>query len=389
MIGYNERWSRIGCFDWCDINGKRILCSSDINTIYEIDLLYGTVSEIGKFPEKPLCSYGLSWSLMRIEDSIFFSPFAANHICEYDLKTQNLSFYKIKEVKKQTKIRYLTTEKFFRMLKYDKFIFFFGRTYPAIIRFDIETKEQIYFDDWVDELDEYLKGRKIENLAFFADGQCVFEERIYVAIACCNRILKINPITLKFEFIDINTDLKGFGGLAYVDGKLWLTSMQQDASSIICYDIKSGFIKEISIPYEGMYLAPVIMNNTISLFPLNDNSIYIYNILTYDWRRVEIPYNICERGNRRKDGRIGVKVTNDSIIICSYSDNIWREFICGQGITREWSYAVEDKDLLHDSWIEKCRLIKHKETKQVIYESDDRLYDFLAALTSPEELKCI
>lgn len=283
-MGTNEK-NNVVCYGYDDDENNIWLCASDKNALCRVDKKTKTGNVIGTFPDFCVNSKQMSWAIKCIARKVVFSPFGGDHILVYDNESNNVASFKIAEPKNECGIRYIESQKFIAIVPYKHYCFLIGRTYPGIIRFDLETGEMMLIDAFVKE----LVSRNIINNAFFSDGYIMKENCIFLGVACNNNLFRFNLDTFEYAIIAIDCCFKGIGGICSQDDTIWLTDFSKIGNEIINYDIITNSYVTISMPITDRLLAPVISGQNLFLFPLTDKHKMIsYNYINKQWNLHEL-----------------------------------------------------------------------------------------------------
>lgn len=141
-----------GCYFW--------FSECDYNALFRVNKANLKAELMGVFPDECFMRERLYSSVAMCDGKLFFAPYAANEIAEYDL--QKRSFRKISVNSPRKNYNRLWKENgFFNIFAINHKVYFIPDRYPGILCYDTKKDTVALFDDWVDE---------IERLRFSAGG---------------------------------------------------------------------------------------------------------------------------------------------------------------------------------------------------------------------------
>ena len=327
----------VACYGFDEDENSIWLCASDKNVICKIDKNSKTGNVIGAFPDFNVNSGTMSWAVKCIERYVVFCPFGADHLMVYDKETNDLSSHRIIEPQIKCSIRYIRGQKFIAVVPYKHYCFLIGRTYPGIIRFDLNTGEQIVIDIFAKELDAI----NIINNALFSDGYIMKENCIFLGLACNNNLFKFNLDTFEYSLIPIDCSFKGIGGISSNGDTIWLTDFGKNGSELVGYDILNNSTETVHMPIRDRLLAPVISGEKLYLFPMTDKHKMIsYGLNTRQW---ELHEDFNEDADEKSGRIIAVAAYGDSIVGVFEHSKKWFRF--QNGVYDFFNYTVNSEEL--------------------------------------------
>lgn len=124
--------------------------------------------------------------------------------------------------------------------KFGKYLLLLPLEYPAIVRYDTETEEVIYFTDKIDVFIKEKNGFKITGDAI------VYQENLLVASPTDNRMYKLNIESGESSVIELPIQSRCGGQvLVEYEGEIWI--MPYDGQVIVRWNPKTNEVRE----YEG------------------------------------------------------------------------------------------------------------------------------------------
>ena len=181
---------------------------------------------LGYFPEAALEQEMPYKALARAGRKIILPPCQAETIAIYDCEKRMFCEVPLEPLCEGQK----NLCKFWTSIAYQEQVYLIGHYYPAIVKMNIHTLETYYLTDWVVPIE---KRRRLENSPYLGIG-IVRESTAFFPCCCTNLILKMDLETDEITFCEIETQVKGFNGICYLEGKYWLTS--RDTPAIVIWD---------------------------------------------------------------------------------------------------------------------------------------------------------
>lgn len=367
---YPKDWDKVICHDWYEDERKIWLCLRNKNAICEIDKNSKEIKILGSFPHNTLGEEDLSLSVTKCGDYIVFCPFKANDIAVLDINTGELEFIDLLQILGKDSRKYAGMEKFYRMVSHKNHIYFFGIKYPAIMSFDLETKKIELFDEWIEKIDK----NKCKDAVLFTDGYAKIENEIYLPIGRCNGVLKINLETLEWEYIGIKSINYGILGMTQKANYVWLTEYDTEAQSFFQWDLNSGEIMKIDLPYQDAFYAPVYCNKSLLFFQNYRKKSLQYDLESGIWKDItSILPDIRKSGDKKADGNKINYFANRRKRF--YHWDLDKNMVCYDEI------RIKDRDFLENSWQDYCEGYKQKLEESVVKEGDLTVRDYIELIT--------
>ena len=212
----------------------------DFNGLFKTNKKTWGAEYKGSFHNEPQ-SNRLYSSIVARRGKLFFTPFAADAVGVFDLAEQKFSAVEIREPQQKKGATYNHLSKFSFAVAYKEWIFFFPRTYPAIVRYNPETGEMDYYDEWIDSLDEYIFD---DGLFYFCNGQ-VSDSEVTMYCSNANVTVVFDMEKCSYQVINHFNSADLYGSICYDGDCYWLSPLSESAS-IIKLNVKTGERTEIT-----------------------------------------------------------------------------------------------------------------------------------------------
>ncbi|WP_196602433.1 hypothetical protein [Pectinatus frisingensis] len=247
----------------------------------------------------------------KIDNKIFIPPFYGDDLLIYDIEHDyfdTVYLKKIDEIKKNAK--------FLDIYRWGDFVFFIGCGYPAIIRYDLNTMECVYYTEWYNAIRKYIIDKN--NALFFHVCKCREKaDSLLITFAQSNILMEFNLKTGNSILHFIGKVKCGLYNIYYDGDNYWITGY---ATAVIK---KWNYLTNKCIEY----------NDFPEKFKLNKEKLIIFsNIFSYDNKIYFLPYcaNMIIQIDRysgrmtgifTKSRYMSVNVMNNGIIATSLYEN--------------------------------------------------------------------
>lgn len=255
---------------WFFINSIRSICYYDIE-----NKLLEYVIEI---QDDASIDYRLFSDIQYYDGRLILIPQAADKIYIYVIDNHCIEKVEIKKYSSNQKLSYNAKVKFSSSVIVDNEIFMIPRRYPAILRFNVDTYEQTYYDEWIGDVSDF---QNIEG-AYFRCRPWSINDQIYLACFNADMFFRFDASCNKCFIIRKKRTDRGYSAILKIESEFWL--MERSAKEIlICnedgkvlHSIRNwpeGFIKsrnrmcfsEMVEFKEKVYLIPFNANMLISI----------------------------------------------------------------------------------------------------------------------------
>jgi hypothetical protein len=263
--------------------------------------------------------------------NLYFPPYMANEIAVYNIQKKTITYTTYSNIK--------STENFIATLNYGKYIFFTPTMYKAIMRFDTESKEIVFFDDWIEPLKRLTTDEK-QPLLVSPFG--ITENTIMLASHRANAVVEFNMETLKSRVWEVGQRDYKYSSICF-DGKdYWLSLLNN--GSVIKWNPDIGIIKEFKNIAEGNFyenqrcFCPIVFcEGHVWLFPHYSKQMFKINVKTDEISKIEeFEPNFIE-GECRMHSTAYVYAQNFNSMIYAYAgkDGTFIEYDCKTQKKRE------------------------------------------------------
>jgi hypothetical protein len=209
---------------------------------------------------------------------LYFAPFVNNKISVFDM-AQN----KFEQMDFRDDCN--SVNKFFRVISFKNFIYFIPREYPAIMKFNTDTKEIEYFSEWIGEISklQVLKLRK-EWKEIKYQSFCVVDAEIVLIIFGVNAVIFFNMETGNYEVKNIGEEHEHYNNICFDGQNYYLSPIYKNY--IVKWNKQLNEISKIKIPYFSRIesisanFSIQYLNGYVWLFPSIANNAYKINIAT-------------------------------------------------------------------------------------------------------------
>lgn len=176
-----------------------------------------------RFPEEDLGQKRLHGDLKKVGDWLVFIPLTAKNIALFHMKTKEIKSFPLKSPKEGRKIEYSPNSKLARCFSLGHYLYFTPRTYPAIVKLDLETWSLEYLTDWMLLLEPHIETERDPNLNSYFAGSLKKNDFLLMACACCSCFGEFDLKKETFSVFPIETQSNAFQQIKIIDEKYWLT----------------------------------------------------------------------------------------------------------------------------------------------------------------------
>lgn len=237
----------------------------EYNALIKMDKKSHRVEWKGSFPGEPFWKEHLYMGMAECGGNLYFAPYWAKEIAEYNLKTETIRKIPLCMPRKKNAVHY-ENGRFIRAASIGKKVYFIPAHYPGILCYDTERNKIDYLDDWVDKIEELRTG----GFWYFAAFEWI-NDKLILPCACADAIVVFDVVEEKSKVIEtLSTDhASKFGGICRVDSHLYLVSEDGTVSKRKIDPIEEE-LKRWKIPISGL--------NEIGLYPVRqaDDSIWLF-----------------------------------------------------------------------------------------------------------------
>jgi len=327
------------------VNNEILFCAARFNALFKMNNETWEPEYIGSFPslyERSIYHIGTMHN-----GNLYCTSSNINEFAEYNIQKNTMSLIKYE----RTKFNKNNAYDFFRIISYDKYIFFLPYYYNAIMRFDTESKEINFIDDWVEPLSRLTTD---EKQPFCVTQLKITQNTIMFASLRANAVVEFNMETLNSKVYEVGQKGYQYNGICF-DGKDYWLSLWNNGH-IIKWNPDVGVIKEFTNIAEGNFyenricFCPIIFcEGYVWLFPHYSKQMFKINVKTDEVSKIkELEPNFVE-GESRIHPAAYTMTQNIGSIIYAYAgkDGTFIEYDCKTQKKREkmikYSQSVMEK----------------------------------------------
>lgn len=258
------------------INNKIYMFASNMNRLIEFNLANAEISDLGGMPEEPWFKEELTCKMVAWEQSIIIVPLKAKGISIYSLLEHTWEFFPLKSFHIDGEGGVNLRE----AVLADDSLFMFGGRYPAIVQFDLASKQISYIGE---PFRNYIESNGMLKDIFTRNGYVKKEDCVYFATALTNAVFCFNIKDKTYRWIEIGRKENRYAGIAWDGLYFWLSPRMQTAivrwdgeDEVVEYEIPPE--QQISnIVYHGIWringylILPVICSRNVDTIVIDEN----------------------------------------------------------------------------------------------------------------------
>lgn len=257
----------IWAFDICPIGNQIWYAAGGLNGIFCVDIETGKTSFATQFDAYSNREFLLYSYIVERENHLYFCPYLADSVCEYNIADGSKKYYLLEGVKNAHVIH--------AVLNHKNLYMFCEK--GNIIILNLKNKDITVVNN-KDVYQRYLSGGflgkdiicKADHI-YFPDGKNIVE---------LNELLQIKNI---YDFS--NYSKKEITTVTCVEDKMWMTC---NGSQIIYWDQKTNDIFTHAIPIEGLPIKSIVNDNKLYIFYRYLNRVLIFDMKKFDSLVVDI-----------------------------------------------------------------------------------------------------
>lgn len=198
------------------INNKIYIFAASMNRLIELDLADNKVSDLGKIPGEHWFKEDLTCKLIAWQESIIIVPWMARGIWIYSLAGHTWEFFPLKNFCRDQDSGSNLRE----AVLVDTSLFLFGGRYPAIVQFDLVTKEITYITE---PFQNYIAPNGMLQELFTRNGYVRKLDCLYFASALTNAVFCFNVKDMTWQWIEIGRKENRYAAIAWDGAYFWLS----------------------------------------------------------------------------------------------------------------------------------------------------------------------
>lgn len=200
-------------------NGMIWFADSSCNEIYSYDVDSRQVEMIAKLQCEEEYQNKLIGDIVLCEDTLFAIPFSAQKMHEINILNKEVSEQAIGLKEPSGYAKYAETAKFNSAHRYKDFLYLVGATYPAIVEYNLLTKDLKYYDGWLGECSKF--SNKEEN--FFFKKSIMINNKIYAPSCMGNGVLEFDVETKVFIWNEVGSEDCTYSSITLYGDWFWLS----------------------------------------------------------------------------------------------------------------------------------------------------------------------
>ena len=185
------------------------------NALFKMDRSSWQTEYVGSFPNEKQDGWRLYASILEHDEKLVFVPSAAEEIAEYNINKKTFKKTRIMEPENTLVDKYKPEAKFYAAAKYKNYIFFIACSYPAFIRYDVNSGKIDYYTDWVEELNGLNEDSKD---VYFRQAACVVDSCFIVASCSANAFVQFDMENCISKVFRVGNKDARYSGICH-DGK--------------------------------------------------------------------------------------------------------------------------------------------------------------------------
>jgi hypothetical protein len=322
---YDDTKDTISFGNLCDDGKYYWFIAFYFNAIFRMDKDTNQIEYVASLPMENPIGILLSSRTTFCNGKIYFAPCSAKYLSIYDIKSNKFSSIKIELPKNYNFSDYfLNLAKFNSSIAYKKWIFLIPYAYPAILRYNTESGDIDYFDDFVPLFQRFLT---FEQPFFFPFSMpCTLDNHIFAASYSGNAMLAFNMDTCKSEIYEIGNKDNTYSAICFHDGYLWL--MPRKSGPIVKWKPQTSTFEEFpNLPSDfksddHSFCALCSANGYLWAFPNFGNMTLKIDPNSGKVERAEVFQQDCKASHNSPPWRFTLAISDgDTIIAYSQARN--------------------------------------------------------------------
>lgn len=222
------------------LNNKIYMFAFNMNRLIEFNLANAEISDLGRMPREHWFKEELTCKMIAWKESIIIVPLNAKEISIYSLLKHTWDFFPLKSFCRDKESGVNLRE----AVLVDNYLFMFGGRYPAIVQFDLVTKQISYMEE---PFQNYLAPNGMLKDVFTRNGYVKKQDCLYFATALTNAVFCFNVKDRTYRWIEVGSKENRYAGIVWDGLYFWLSPRIQ--TSIVRWDGENGVV-EYEIPLE-------------------------------------------------------------------------------------------------------------------------------------------
>lgn len=281
-----------GVWDICEGDGDWWFISEKLQLLCKFSTKEEKIDVIAAVPEIP-GGMGIHYAgIVYFEKQLMLIPWRADAVCIYDIESGSFTKYYFQD----EYVNYC-----FEAILFGQDLFLVPGDYPAIVRFNIKTKQFFYYKQCIEDICR-AADKKMQGMPFTRWNIGWYGEKIYLSSRWSNNILTFNMKTLEYD-IDKVGDAVNYVAIISDEYYNWLLT---DGAEIIKWDKGTGSITKYKLCIKDMeqgqipFLDILDFGDRLYLFPYQERHICVFYKETGESEYIDfgLPYQEDEYESR-------------------------------------------------------------------------------------------
>lgn len=230
--------------------------ANEFNALMKINIETKNIELIERFPEEDFKT-ALFGDMVYIDGKLVFAPMSASNIAIYEIASRKFTLIHVDDKIATNRKIYKEDYKFCKAILQDRYIYFIGCSFPAIIRMNVDTYQLTYITEWADVLDKYISDW---SDSYFRSVYISKEQDIWLPSCSCNVLVKFSTLEGSFKYYEIGKPENHFCDVEY-DGKLfWLSS--KNGHELLSWNLEESLIVHTVESVKGIISSRMFMEDT-------------------------------------------------------------------------------------------------------------------------------
>lgn len=356
--------SRLSCLAIAEEEGRAWFARTKANGLYEYEKEGKYAKLLTHFSDYAIDKNFLYVDIVKAGSVLVLAPLSASKIILYNLATDKAEYVELMPVANGKRVKYTGGANFLKCYAHRGSVYLFGFEYPAILKIDVNTKQVVYFTEWVKEVEQRI-SKTFVPMGYVSD-YVIVGDYLWALCECADVVLRLDLRTDEIEVVDICSDLDIQCGICF-DGNFWVTGNNKSGNKLLKFNDKFVLEKEITIysvndggedynlPWQKGYLAtyPIIdLGEKLLLF-----SVYPSHVYEFDKALEQVRIHpVFEELMKNKEERfydlpiLAPRRRGDLVCFILGNDFLWNEYDFVHDIlTRYEVRAEDDEELLQKS----------------------------------------
>jgi hypothetical protein len=213
----------------------------EFNALFKLDKRTLKAEFVGEIPDEKDESSRLYYSMVQLQGQLYLAPLRALEMAVYDLNRQE---FKKRSIVDDVWWKEHQSEQFRLatvIAQYKEHIFLAGG-YPAIIRYNTQSGQVDYFDDWLIK----VRSLSFDGNAIFFRGSAVGRDQRFLVLACiaANASVVFDMETCTSMVIGFGPEKEGFNCACYDGRDFWF--VRTHSPSVVKWNLETGAYKELT-----------------------------------------------------------------------------------------------------------------------------------------------